>query len=196
VKTDNLPDDWRAGFITLLRTGEQSEVLKAASLAGDLRTWTAVLTATVIESCGMMGWQAAAKSHRPDMLPVRRNEYLSLDVVAFGEKERGWQMPVAIFELENSKNDEMVAYALWKLLCVRAPLRVLFCYREDPEESTALVRTLQQDVLRNVPPEERIRWDGNTILCIGNRGHAGTFPFDFFRWWQVDMGSGTFSRKV
>jgi hypothetical protein len=196
VNPNNLPEEWRAGFIALLRESEQSEVLKAASLAGDLRTWTAVLTAMVIESCGAMRWQAAAKSHRPDLLPVRRNEYLSLDIVAFGRKEKGWQMPVAIFELENSKNDDMVAYALWKLLCVRAPLRVLFCYREDPEESTALVRTLQQDVLRNVPPEERIRWDGNTILCIGNRGHAGTFPFDFFRWWQVDMGSGTFSRKV
>jgi len=196
VKPDNLPDEWKAGFITLLRTGEQSEVLKAASLAGDLRTWTAVLTATVIESCGKMGWQAAAKSHRPDLLPVSRNEYLSLDVVAFSGKKKGWQMPVAIFELENSRNDDKVAYALWKLLCVRAPHRVLFCYREDPEESSALARTLQQDIFRNIPPEERIRWDGNTILCIGNRGHAGTFPFDFFRWWQVDIGSGTVSRKV
>lgn len=196
MNPDSLPDDWRAGFIALLRTSEQSEVLKAASLAGDLRTWTAVLTAMVIESCGAMGWQAAAKSNRPDLLPVRRNEYLSLDVVAFGRKEKGWQLPVAIFELENSAKDDMVAYALWKLLCVRAPLRVLFCYRGDPEEASALVRKLQQDVIKSIPPEERIRLDGNTILCIGNRGHAGTFPFDFFRWWQVDAGSGTCSRKV
>lgn len=196
MSADNLPEAWKAGFITLLRTTEQSEVLKAASLAGDLRTWTAVLTAMVIESCEAMGWQAAAKSHRPDLLPVRRNEYLSLDVVAFGRKEKGWQLPVAIFELENSAKDDMVAYALWKLLCVRAPLRVLFCYRGDPEEATALVRKLQQDVIKSIPPEERIRLDGNTILCIGNRGHAGTFPFDFFRWWQVDAGSGTCSRKV
>ena len=196
MSAENLSETWKAGFISLLRTSEQSEVLKVASLVGDLRTWTAVLTAMVIDSCGTMGWQAAAKSHRLDLLPVMRNEYLSLDVVAFHGTVKGWQMPAAIFELENSPQDNMVAYALWKLLCVRAPLRVLFCYRKDPEEGAALVRQIQQEVIRKIPPEERIRMDGNTILCIGNRGHAGTFPFDFFRWWQVDAGSGTCSRKV
>ena len=79
-----------------------------------------------------MGWRGAARGHRSDLLPVARSEYLALDIVAFETTgDRRWRFPVAVFELENSPADDLVAYALWKILCVRASLRVMFCYRRD-----------------------------------------------------------------
>lgn len=35
-------------------------------------------------------------------------------------------------ELENSRDSERIAYSLWKVLCVRAELRIVFCYRSLP----------------------------------------------------------------
>ena len=75
-----------------------------------------------------------------------RSEYLALDAVAFEATQKAplsrWPFPVAVFELENSRQDAKVTYSLWKVLCVRAPLRVVFCYRRDVSAGSALVRHL------------------------------------------------------
>jgi hypothetical protein len=88
------------------------------------------LTAIVIKTCKTLEWQCAAKNNKGSVLPIQRNEYLSLDVMAFPEKESRWKFPVAVFELENQQKDEYIEYAFWKTVCVRANLRVLFCYRK------------------------------------------------------------------
>jgi predicted GTPase len=44
------------------------------------------------------------------------------------------RIPISVFELENSPVNDLVAYSLWKVLCVRASLRVVFCYRQDASE--------------------------------------------------------------
>ena len=78
------------------------------------------------------GWIVAAKGHRCMALPVEREEYLALDVTAFPNVTSPWRFPVVACELENSARDEVVEYALWKVLCVRRALRVVFCYRSVP----------------------------------------------------------------
>lgn len=102
--------------------------LRDAALAGRLGDWTRSLTRVVVAACARMGWQAAAKDHRSPFLPVPRSEYLALDVVAFDPVEAGrWRFPLAAIELENQRDDDYVAYALWKVLCVRAASPVQRC---------------------------------------------------------------------
>ena len=40
-------------------------------------------------------------------------------------------LSLRVIELENSSREDMIAYSLWKVLCVRADLRVVFCYRKQ-----------------------------------------------------------------
>ncbi len=90
-----------------------------------------------------MGWAAAAKGHRLAPLPEPRSEYLSLDAVAFADGGGRWRFPTAVFELENDASEDRIAYSLWKVLCGRAELRAVFCYRRDADEAAPLVRRLR-----------------------------------------------------
>jgi hypothetical protein len=120
---------------------------------------------------------------------------LGLDVVAFERAgDRRWRFPVAIFELENSLADDRVAYSLWKVLCVRAKLRVLFCYRRDANEASRLVRHLSDEVVRAMEIPERTALGGETLIVVGSRNEAATFPYGFFKEWLFDPNLGRFNR--
>jgi hypothetical protein len=115
---DNLPICFRASFFQTLCAPEHAAALKEAALAGRLGQWTRVLTSVSVEACREMGWQASAKGHHAQLLPVSRGEYLNLDVMAFGPGESRWHFPLAIMELENQTREDFIAYSLWKLLSV------------------------------------------------------------------------------
>jgi hypothetical protein len=126
---------WHEKFLNVVQEPVSSAPLKAASVAEDLKTWTACLTAAVVASCRQLDWPAAAKGHRLAELPQAGQEYLGIDVMAFPDATDAgrWRLPLAAFELENHPTDDRVAYSLWKVLCIRAPLRVVFAFRRDWE---------------------------------------------------------------
>lgn len=139
-----LASQWFSGFMETASRHESAAALREAALASRLGEWTRALTTVVVASCGTMGWQGAAKGHQSKLLPVSRQEYLGLDVIAFeSQGQRRWRFPVAVFELENSTEDDRVAYSLWKVLCIRAQPRVVFCYRDDGSKAARLVRIYQ-----------------------------------------------------
>lgn len=185
-------EQWRAAFLQAVRLHENAGRLKDAALEERLGDWTKALTAVVVAACQAMGWQASARGHQLDMLPVPRSEYLSLDVVAFPESEKRWRFPVAVMELENSGDDDRIAYSLWKVLCVRTDLRVLYCYRNGSEEGPSLVRLLRDDVVRSMDLADRVKLGGETLIVVGSRGEAATFPYGFFKWWELELNTGTF----
>src|SRR5260370_14965376 len=126
---------------------ESSAALREAAIQEKLGKWTTALTGVVCATCEAMGWKAAAKGNRSYLLPVSGEEYLALDVVAFEPAgDRRWRFPVAVVELENSRTDDRVAYSLWKVLCTRADLRIVFCYRRDSAEGNTLVRHLSEQL--------------------------------------------------
>jgi hypothetical protein len=178
----------------ILESGDAGKPLKEAALAGTLGVWTKHLTGSVVAACRVMGWRAAARGHLGDVLPVARNEYLALDVIAFPESKASWPLPVAIFELENGKSDDLVAYSLWKVLCVRATLRIVFAYRSDVKAGVELVGRLTQSVIGGLSIDERRAVKGETSLIIGNRGVAETFPYGYFKAWTLDTNTGRFDR--
>jgi hypothetical protein len=168
------------------------EPLKEASLDGKLGAWTKALTACVSSACGEMGWRASARAHHCELLPVRRSEYLALDIMAFTEGEKRWLFPTAVMELENSSDTDKIAYSLWKVLCVRAEFRVVFCYRKNAEEAPALIQHLRRDVIDAMSLHGRVKLEGRTFVVVGSRNDAETFPYGFFKWWELNTDTGHF----
>jgi hypothetical protein len=178
---------------------EAAQPLIEAVAAGRLGDWTKALTGVVVDVCAGMGWQTAARWHRAALLPISRSEYLALDAMAFDVGRNAipthWPFPIAVFELENSRRDDIVAYSLWKVLCVRVPLRIVFTYRRDASVGSALVQRLADDVVGSLPIAERVRLVGETMLIVGNRAEGSTFPYGFFKSWVLDVNTGRFARN-
>jgi len=192
---DALAPLWYGKFMDILQHHESSALLKDAAIRGQLGKWTSALTRVVCSTCEAMDWKAAAKGNRSTLLPEAREEYLALDVVAFEPAgDRRWRFPVAAIELENSRADDRVAYSLWKVLCTRAELRIVFCYRKDAAEGNILVRNLSEQVAQAMGIQERTRIGGETMLIVGSRNESATFPYGFFKEWRFDMNLGRFGR--
>ena len=188
----SVDEQWQSAFYETVNRYEIAEPLRDASLREDLRAWTTALTAVVVATCASVGWRASAKGHRADLLPVSRGEYLALDAMAFAGGESRWRFPTAVFELENSATDDVVAYSLWKVLSVRADLRVVFCYRPSPQDGPTLVRLLKNDVVQAMGIAGRAALGGETLVVVGSRDNAATFPHGFFKWWKLDTNTGAF----
>jgi hypothetical protein len=188
-------DEWRDTFGKYVGAPQRSDLLKKASVEADLRTWTNELTTVVVKSCEAMQWVASSRWSPTRRLPQAGKEYLGLDVTAFpGGQEPRWPMPVAVFELENSPSDDRVAYSLWKVLCIRATLRVVFAYRTDWDRSRKLVTSLASDVIGSLSLEEQSEISGQTIVVVGNRGEGETFPWGYFKFWRLDANLGQFEK--
>jgi hypothetical protein len=192
---DGLAASWFGRFMETVRQHPASLDLQEAAQRAQLTEWTRALTAIVVGSCDAMAWKGVAKGHKSTILPVPRQEFLGLDVVAFEPVgERRWRFPIAVFELENSTADDRVAYSLWKVLCVRSELRVVFCYRRDSVTGSRLVRHLAAEVARAMEIPERTALTGETLVVVGSRDETKTFPYGFFKDWLFDANVGRFGR--
>lgn len=183
---------WQARFWEVVKEPESTNALKEAALNERLGDWTDALTHVVVKTCESLDWQASAKGHKLNLLPVRRSEYLGLDVMAFASGNERWQFPIAVAELENSQDMDHVAYSLWKILCVRADLRMLFCYRRNSGDRPHLVRFLGKEVINAMDLPVRTQLQGETLVIVGSRAHSGTFPYGFFKWWRLESNTGRF----
>ncbi len=184
---------WRGHLYDMLRLPAYGEPLKQAARQGKT-AWTTALTHAVVVACEGAGWDTAARAHTSARLLIPRSEYLALDVMAFEAGSSRWPWPLAVMELENQQNDDYIAYDLWKVLCVRAALRVVVCYRPEGDQGSSLVRHLADTVVASLPHHARLNLGGETIVVIGSHANADTFPNGFFRWWRLDMNVGQFER--
>lgn len=91
--------------------------------------------------------------------------------------------------------DDFVAYALWKVLCVRAGLRVVFCYRRNANEGAELVRHLTDQVIQAMEIQVRAGLIGETLLIVGSRSETATFPYGFLKDWTLDANAARFRRN-
>src|SRR4030095_2923872 len=102
-----LAQRWLEAFYTAVESDAAlANQLRDASLASDLKAWTAALTIAVVRSLQALDLLAGAKGHRCKALPLAQEEYLGQDVMAFAAGEPGWRLPVAVFELENAAHDQ------------------------------------------------------------------------------------------
>lgn len=186
-------ETWRDAFVEQIREPTMMDALKHAALAEDMLSWTSHLTTAVVRSCRSLGWEAAGKANKCARLPKEGQEYLAIDVMAFPAGPVPlWPSPLAVFELENQY--QRVAYSLWKVLCIRAPLRVVIAYRRDWDLSRELVANLTEDVIGGIGLDQLATLDGQTVLMIGNRGEGETFPHGYFKYWMLNPNLGRFEK--
>lgn len=181
-------DAWRDAFMAILSMPSNSSGLRDAALNEDLKSWTALLTTTVVSTCKQLGLIAAAKGHRASFLPQTGEEFLGLDVMAFSkavnhEQCRTWQLPLAVFELENSTQNDRVGYSLWKVMCVRTPLRLVFAYRKSWELCTDLAKYLADTVAKQVIDDD---YHGESVVVLGSRAEGESFPWGYFKFYQLN----------
>ncbi len=189
--------NWWEQFLKQVQESDRAVPLKEASLSENLTDWTRLTTEAVVRACESLGWEAAARGHRLNRLPEPASEYLALDAMAFPSRDSSdvrWPLPVAVFELENSPRDDRVAYSLWKVLCVRAPLRMVYAYRSDWEQTRSLMDHLATNVVASLSPAQRLALDGETAVVTGSRGESETFPHGYFKLWLLDTNLGKFDR--
>ena len=178
---------WYDQFRRTVRGHEWADALREAALAGRRGDWTKHLTGAVAGTCAALGWKASGLGHPSELLPVPKQEYLGIDVMAFaGGQQPGWQRPVAAFELENRPEIEIVSYSLWKVSLLRCPLVAVFCYRKEEEQIGGLVQELGRGVMAQV--RGRGEEGGELLLVVGTRAKADSFPDGFFRpyVWEAD----------
>lgn len=188
--------EWSTAFRAALNARDSGEALRGAAASGNLADWTRLLTATVVRSCDALGWSPAAKGHRSTRLPQAGQEYLGIDVMAFAPQgvatAARWPLPLAVFELENLK--ERAGYSLWKVICVRASLRVVFAYRNDWEQVRELVRELRDQVIAGFSAAESAAMGGDLLLVTGSRGEGETFPYGYFKVWRFNPNTAGFEK--
>jgi hypothetical protein len=84
-------------------------------------------------------------------------------------KNNGWGpfvLPRAVVELENDIKHDKISYDLWKILCIRAPIRVLVCYQGDAGKVKTLRKKLEDVIWRGSLMKGT---DGDLLVIIGDQ---------------------------
>jgi hypothetical protein len=117
-------------------------------------------------------------------------EYLGMDAVLvdkseYDSMEEGWNprgLPRAVVEHENRPDRKIISYALWKILCVRTPIRILICY-QDSQAKVNKLKKCMEDFIRQGGLMEKT--DGGLLIIIGNEGVKEESPWaDYFTVYQ------------
>ena len=53
---------------------------------------------------------------------------------------------------------------------------------------------LGTSVVKTIPIAERASLEGETVVVVGSRNEADTFPYGFFQAWKPNTNTGVFER--
>jgi hypothetical protein len=188
-----LARQWLDEFWPVVSARERADRLREAALGNRLDAWTSAATEVVVATSRVLGWDAVAKGSPSSVHPEVREKFVTIDVTAFARTaDYPWPFPIAAFELKNSRRDDRVAYSLWKVLCLRAPLRMVFAYRPDADKGVALVADVAVRVIGGMSISDRTSLQGETAIVIGNRSGGEQFPWGYFRTWILNTNTGRF----
>ena len=57
-----------------------------------------------------------------------------------------------------------------------------------------LVTWLGASVVKPISIAERAKLEGDTVIVVGSRNEADTFPYGFFQAWKLNTNTGLFER--
>lgn len=119
-------------------------------------------------------------------------EYLNIDALFFDLsayddwETNDWDPPIlpsAAIELENDYDPMKITYCLWKLLCIRTPLRILICYQAQTDDIQSLRSLLEGVILQRRLMEGEA---GCLFVIIGDEsmGNESEWEeyFNIFEW--------------
>lgn len=119
-------------------------------------------------------------------------EYLNIDGLFFDNNDYNDSIPEghdprvlprAAIELENSYSQDKIAYCLWKLMCIRTPIKILICYQSNTENLANLKDHLEKVMLKgNLTKENK----ADVIVIIGDESISDEKPwqdyYSVFEW--------------
>jgi hypothetical protein len=171
-----------------------TQVIKSAAV-DDKKEWTSSLWTEFMGSA----IDGVAKKMNCDLIRRRQDkkeesgEYFNIDGLfiynceyALIDEKIGWDpfvLPSAAVELENSYDLNKISYCLWKLMCIRSPIRVLICY-QDSSKGVAKLRNHLENVIWHGSLMKGD--DGDVLIIIGNESIAEDAPwgkyYSVFEW--------------
>jgi len=97
--------------------------------------------------------------------------------IGMSEHEDPFALPMAVVELEKSLDINKIVYCLWKILCVRAPIRALICYQKGIDKIISLSKHLEDVIWER----GLLKGDnGDLFVIIGNDKKGESDWEDFF----------------
>jgi len=86
-------------------------------------------------------------------------------------------LPAAVVELENNFDINKITYCLWKILCVRAPIRALICYQKGMDNVISLTKSLEDIIWQR----GLLKGDsGDLFVIVGNDKKGESDWGDYF----------------
>lgn len=74
-------------------------------------------------------------------------------------------LPSIAVELENSLSIDKIAYCLWKIMCIRTPIKILICYQSNAKNVAQLKNYLEDIMLKGNLTKG---YKAEVIVIIGN----------------------------
>jgi hypothetical protein len=97
--------------------------------------------------------------------------------VGMSDYEDPFSLPRAVVELENSFDINKITYCAWKILCVRAPIRVLICYQKGKDKILSSAKYLEDVIWQR----GLLKGDsGDLLVIIGNNKKGDSEWGDYF----------------
>jgi len=117
-------------------------------------------------------------------------EFLNIDAMYFNKGEiNDWQseyapqtLPVVVIEHENMDLTQKIEYCLWKILCIKAPLRILICYKNDNREIHNL-----KDSLEKLIKKIKVSNDEDILVIIGNKEKENSTWDEYFNCYEWEQ---------
>jgi len=121
-------------------------------------------------------------------------EYLNIDAffidnveydlpIGIGDYEDPFVLPRAVVELENSFDVNKITYCLWKILCIRSPIRALVCYQKGDNNVKSLSTHLEDVIWQKGLMKDD---NGDLLVIIGEDktpdGYKWGDYFTVFEW--------------
>jgi len=167
------------------------------------KEWTACMTDIISDACRDCGLFPAAKANQErSPFPKENSEYLSIDVMAFGQKNT-WTAPILAIEIENRSKTSKVApelgieFALWKVLQLSCPFKAVVLKRDSHYEASKIVKGLEQKVIQPLRDSCHAFY-GETYIGVllqnsvrKSSTEGESKPIDFF-WSRLNPDTGNF----
>ena len=97
--------------------------------------------------------------------------------IGMSDYEDPFSLPNVVVELEKSLDINKITYCAWKILCVRAPIRVLICYQKGKDKILSLVKHLEEIIWQRGLLKDD---NGDFFVIIGNDKKGESDWEDFF----------------
>ena len=136
--------------------------------------WTQFMGKVVADVAKNTGCYAAMRRKKAGK-DEYSGEYLNIDAIFFDLESYdlpnvpdNWDpfvLPRVVVELENSYDPNKIAYCLWKLLCIRSPLRILICYQKGQGKVQGLRKHLTDVTMKGGLMKDN---KGQLLVLIGD----------------------------